>query len=74
MKKHMKKLIEYHDFALEDSEIYVNPILMEGYEPPVENLTLMEKFNRLSVNTRGLIVGITLGVVYGVIGFFQISK
>ena len=69
----IEKVIEYTDYEYSKTDedgVFLPPVIMEGYEEVEHKLTWSQKWNRLTVNTSAIVVGLTCGIVYAVIGYF----
>mgnify|MGYP001627100678 CR=1 FL=1 len=69
------KITEMYDFLLEDHEVYVPPVLMEGYKEKSSFWNkIIIKFRTMSVNKKATLFGIGATVLYIIANIFHQNK
>jgi len=76
MKKIQKdRILEFRDFAYEDQEVYISPVIMEGYEEIIsEPSTVVKSIYKIGSATKGVLIGTVYIFAYIVNTILGLSK
>jgi hypothetical protein len=74
MLKSDSKNLELYDFMCDDTnDTFIPPAVMEGYvEQEAKRMTLIEMLNSIPSNTKAIIFGLSIGLVFAVKAIYSI--